>query len=276
MNISSPPPQVHQGYTPQQNAGGVGWHQEFAQQQGAGVTQQNVHTPAQGMGMGMGMNSGYRYSPMASQMNMGGQMGGFTSPMSQSSNQQVQPEAFDEAAFEKAFEEAAQHEAAQVESAQNEDVSGEVLQQEAFQNGLAEQTAALSQFEEIAQPTENLMEAESDNLNLPRIGADTIPYHQKTTPQQVQNAPDDMARTAGQILNSVSNDQSAKFKGSQFLELMRLIQAKEVVVQGDDFVGTGMGSADIEVDAERAVGDVKGARPSDYLDMWPPTAPPPA
>jgi hypothetical protein len=262
MNISSPPPQEHQGYMPPRHDSGVSWHQEFAQQQSQAP--RHIQNPAQGMGLG----SGYGYYPQASGINMTRQQFGGLHSQSQSlASQQAQSDAFDDAAFARAFEEAAQHEAAQLKAVEAAGTTEEALHQEGFQNGLTHSIAEASLREQLSQPTDNLMEAESNNLNLPRIGADTIrPQETEPTPQQQQEAPDALARTAGSLLESVQHDQSDKFKGSQFLELMRMLRDKEVAVRGDDIVGTG--SADLEGDAERAVGEVKGARPSDYLDMW--------
>jgi hypothetical protein len=47
---------------------------------------------------------------------------------------------------------------------------------------------------------------------------------------------DELARTAGQLLDSVQENTSAKFRNSNFLALMRRIRDKEVVVEGNDMV----------------------------------------
>ncbi|KAK2802953.1 hypothetical protein FQN50_007198 [Emmonsiellopsis sp. PD_5] len=63
-----------------------------------------------------------------------------------------------------------------------------------------------------------------------RIGSDTI------QPQaDGVNESDELAKTAGQLLDSVSHDQSEKFKGSNFLALMRQLRDREVTVEGDEF-----------------------------------------
>jgi hypothetical protein len=184
--------------------------------------------------------------------------------------QQTQPEAFDEAAFARAFDQAAQNEVVQHEQLTGTDYEAvrangmfdDLLEQEGLQNGLAQSIAEVTFTEQTLQSDENMMEAESKTLNLPRIGADSIrPQETEPTQQEQQDAPDELARTAGNLLQSVQHDQSAKFQGSQFLELMRLLRDKEVAVKGDDIVGTNT--------AERAVGNAKGARPSDYLDTFP-------
>ena len=47
---------------------------------------------------------------------------------------------------------------------------------------------------------------------------------------------DDLARTAGQLLDSVRLDTSTKFQKSNFLALMRKLRDHEVVVEGDKMV----------------------------------------
>jgi len=247
MNISSPPPRQNYGYAPSKQDSGAQWHQEFSQQHNQ--AQRNVQDPAQGTGIG----TGYAYYPQPSG-SMAFQQYGALNTQSQSqhsTSQQVQPEVFDDAAFAKAFEQAADLE--------------EERETQAFHKSVADWKALLAQ--DAAEFDKNLMEAESKNLNLPRIGADTIrPQETEPTHKEQQEAPDELARTAGSLLRSVENDQSSKFQGSQFLSLMRLLRDKEVTVQGDDIVAAK--AADVEGDAERAVGESKGARPSDYLDMW--------
>jgi hypothetical protein len=275
MNVSSPPLQQGQGYIPSQQSGEVGWHQEFAQQHDR--AKRNIQGPVQGTGMG----SGYGYYPQASGLNIAHQQyGGLQSQsLSQSqlsTPQQAQPEAFDEEAFARAFDKAAQLETANVrvlnKAEQLELANAAAVAKDRLANQAPE--PAIDWLHEFGiQNQKRLAEArlelaESNSRNLPRIGADAIRPQDKgeSTQQEQQEAPDDLARTAGSLLRSVEHDTSDKFQGSQFLTLMRMLRDKEVAVKGDDFVGTG--SADIEGDAERAVGDVQGARPSDFLDMW--------
>ncbi|KAF8542078.1 hypothetical protein BDD12DRAFT_826662 [Trichophaea hybrida] len=49
---------------------------------------------------------------------------------------------------------------------------------------------------------------------------------------------DALARTAGQLLDSVRQDTSEKFQNSNFLALMRKLRDHEVVVEGDKMVET--------------------------------------
>lgn len=62
-----------------------------------------------------------------------------------------------------------------------------------------------------------------------RIGSDTIPQADKG------RGADELARTAGELLDRVQHDQSQKFQQSNFLALMRRIRDREVQVEGDEF-----------------------------------------
>jgi peroxin-5 len=54
--------------------------------------------------------------------------------------------------------------------------------------------------------------------------------------EQLQKENDDLARTAGQLLDSVQENTSTKFQNSTFLALMRKIRDHEVVVEDNDMV----------------------------------------
>ncbi|KAI5281244.1 hypothetical protein KEM54_003306 [Ascosphaera aggregata] len=64
-----------------------------------------------------------------------------------------------------------------------------------------------------------------------RIAADTI----QDTGKNVVDQNDDLARTAGQLLESVQHETNQKFKESNFLALMRQLRDREVVVDGGEF-----------------------------------------
>ncbi|KFY72451.1 hypothetical protein V499_07410 [Pseudogymnoascus sp. VKM F-103] len=197
LAIASPGMQ-QQGLPQAQHAGG--WHQEFAQMNNtqAGMPQQQQHSynaPLE------------RLSSLATTpFGMGGQPM-YQTPMYQPA-QQMHPEqpqqlnseigTFDEAAFAAAFDQAAQSE-------------------------LQSEQASLSHA------------LQEGHLTAAPIGADAIhhpdaPSQQHLTPAQES---DDLARTAGALLTSVQGDQSDKFANSQFLQLMRQLRDKEVVVEGD-------------------------------------------
>ena len=68
------------------------------------------------------------------------------------------------------------------------------------------------------------------------IGSDAINYVEQADRTHDQDAKDadDLARTAGELVNLVQHDQSDKMKNSQFLSLMRRIRDREVEVQNND------------------------------------------
>lgn len=84
-------------------------------------------------------------------------------------------------------------------------------------------------------PVRNFPEQEDPPI---RIGSDSITYNDHKTPrtaeQNSRNA-DELARTAGRLLNSMAGETSSKFEQSQFLSLMRKIRDGQVVVRGDEF-----------------------------------------
>lgn len=88
------------------------------------------------------------------------------------------------------------------------------------------------------------------------IGADAIhhpdaPSQQLLTPAQES---DDLARTAGALLTSVQGDQSDKFANSVFLQLMRQLRDKEVVVEGDAILPAGSAGSNPHGDGPENVG----------------------
>ncbi|TVY12554.1 hypothetical protein LARI1_G009514 [Lachnellula arida] len=224
LNISPPPQQLNQPFTPQRQDA-VGWHQEFARQN-------QIQTPTQ-------QPSPFQYSPMR-QMGMNYNAQSFT-PQSQpqsSISAQKQPEAFDDEAFARAFEEAARN-----EEVLRQDT--EMVQNSEQEQG-QEQNAELGQEILINESATRLLSRDSDVLSQQApIGADQIhdPSSPARSPRQEDTDPDALARTAGQLLNSVQHDSSAKFQNSQFLELMRGLRDREVMVMGDTFVGAEDGDA---------------------------------
>lgn len=71
-----------------------------------------------------------------------------------------------------------------------------------------------------------------------RIGSDRIfddSLKRQEENSEVREA-DELARTAGQLLENVKHDQSTKFQESSFLSLMRQLRDKEVKVDGDNIV----------------------------------------
>lgn len=116
-------------------------------------------------------------------------------------------EAFDESAFEAAFEQA--------------------------KADLASQTADHTQ--ELTNETTNPDATAARQVEAIRIGSDTIPQTENDAAQAHYNDSDELARTAGQLLENVSHDKSQKFRESNFLALMRRIRDREVHIEGDEF-----------------------------------------
>jgi hypothetical protein len=82
----------------------------------------------------------------------------------------------------------------------------------------------------------------------PPIGSDAINYIEKAdrTPDQSGRDADELARTAGQLLDMVKNDSSEKMRNSQFLNLMRQLRDREVEVQGNDLATTTKSTSTLE------------------------------
>ena len=193
-----------------------------------------------GQGMGQQMNgqanSAYRYSPMSG-MGMAPQYsGGYVGQQAEMSiAQQKQPaEVFDEEAFARAFEAAAQAEMVGKEESRQE-VPQQAVDREQSQG------VEMGQGIMINESAERLMAASEGRLSQERLGSDTIEDPKFQTPEEIQELhnPDALARTAGELLESVRHNRSAKFKNSQFFDLMRQFRDKEVQVVGDRIVGVG-------------------------------------
>ncbi len=70
---------------------------------------------------------------------------------------------------------------------------------------------------------------------IPRIGSDRIIQQDSSEMLKGEggNDADELARTAGQLLDNLKHDQSRKFQESSFLSLMRQLRDREVRVEGD-------------------------------------------
>ena len=125
---------------------------------------------------------------------------------------------FDEAAFEKAFE----------------DATAEFQQSE--KEGLRHDATAYQEIYAGQGPEPEIRMEQS------RIGADRISdeAQQKEKHHNNHDEADELARTAGQLLENVRTDQSQKFRESNFLSLMRQLRDREVRVEGDKLVDVSM------------------------------------
>lgn len=147
----------------------------------------------------MGRPGAYQFSPppgiMGMQPQFGGAMmgGGMMGHAEPALQQQLPEETFDDAAFAKAFEDAARLE----------------LETQQEQGAAQEQSQILEQDQEvlIAESAERFMSSTLDDGHIPNqppIGADLIhDPTDKTYERPAQEDPSALARTAGQLLNSM-------------------------------------------------------------------------
>lgn len=118
-------------------------------------------------------------------------------------------EQFDESAFEAAFEQAR----ADME-----------LHETHASLELGQESGEIDEADTAEAPAEDI-----------RIGSDTIPQTDQQGRQAQIHDADQLAQTAGQLIDNLRHDQSDKFQQSAFLALMRRIRDREVQVEGDEF-----------------------------------------
>ena len=151
-------------------------------------------------------------------------IGGMANPQLKQESQQPF-EAFDDAAFARAFEDAAKAEMAQEEQSQSQTEEVSQATQEVQLNESAERFISAPAVPEVQSPIPGQA----------RIGADLI-HNPSDSPEPQPEDPDALARTAGQLLESVRGNTSQKFQNSEFLQLMRQFRDREVHVEGDKIV----------------------------------------
>ncbi|KAL4939772.1 hypothetical protein BDV06DRAFT_224717 [Aspergillus oleicola] len=203
--ISGPSQPIHNRPAPSAAptaASQQGWHTEFMKQQQHSPIRQQNQSFAQKFQPSFNTSYTMHSSPMQA----------FSPAQETSANKPAAVEAFDESAFEAAFEQAR----ADMET-----------QFEASLETNASDMNTKDQAEEVP--------IQPEAQETIRIGSDTIPQANKEDPQTVVNDADELARTAGQLLNSVSHETNQKFRKSNFLALMRRIRDREVQVEGDEF-----------------------------------------
>jgi len=163
---------------------------------------------------------------------------------------------FDAAAFEAAFDQVQEDALAAEIQAEREEIEALVAKKEAeltAQRNVHAQTNHLTNMDLSQSLEEDLNQSEAwpdtmateypaallDELDqdMERSGAAT-PLQDATKENPPQNVftDEELARTAGALLDSVSHDTSQKFQESVFLQLMRRIRDKEVRVEGEHFV----------------------------------------
>lgn len=146
---------------------------------------------------------------------------------------------FDMAAFEKAFD-AAHKEVIEAEERAAQAIRE--LQEET--NHLAAQEASTMEQDILLESkippwpdsiaADHEMSMLEDN-SVERMVERTLDKEEQR-PERKEQDDDDLSRVAGQLLDSVSHDNSQKFQESQFLQLMRKLRDKEVKVDGENFV----------------------------------------
>lgn len=187
-----------------------GWQNEF-------LTRQQQHQPQQTPMQQHRQPYGYGFQPSFAQsypLNSA-PMNAFQGQSQGIAEAQQQPpaETFDESAFAAAFDQA--REDMELESTTVTQEHGQDLHETAQPDVTAEEPVT---HEEI------------------RIGSDMIPQNEEQQDtQQGPNDADELARTAGHLLNSVSHETNQKFQQSNFLALMRRIRDREVHIEGDEF-----------------------------------------
>ncbi|KAK4697462.1 hypothetical protein P7C71_g610, partial [Lecanoromycetidae sp. Uapishka_2] len=205
-----PQSQFHQ-HAPRQHSTPGGWHQDFLQQQ----SRPAPYPPQQQQNR---LASGWAY----------GYTGALVPQEIASSSQQMGPghqaeENFDDAAFEQEFESAT----SELQQSRHRTIEADIadqLCQSATEKGPRNEKAPQAW------------------LDRGRLGSDRILGEAagKQQDRSEQDDADELAKTAGQLLENVSGDQSQKFHDSSFLSLMRQLRDKEVRVEGDQLVDVSM------------------------------------
>lgn len=133
---------------------------------------------------------------------------------------------FDMAAFERAFD------AAHKEAMEVEEEAARAIRE------LQEETTRLSAQEASTMEQEILLERSIlEDIAMDEEAQRSLDQEQQK-PEQKSEDDDDLSRVAGELLDSVSHDNSQKFQDSVFLQLMRKLRDKEVKVdaEGENFV----------------------------------------
>ena len=189
--------------------GPSGWHAEFMQNR-----QSSQSTPSTASLQGH-MNSNYAFNSNGSMTYNGFGVNQIPQPLQVQGDRasMQQTEVMNDAAFEDAFARA------EIDHISQEEVTMD-YQQESHK----------------VQEPEPIPQHDLETSEHIRIGSDLIEDRKAPiNEQQEQAEADELARTAGDLLNALKHDQSDKFQHSQFLSLMRRIRDREVEVKNDDF-----------------------------------------
>lgn len=183
---------------------------------------------------------------------MGGYQNNFAqpafSPGMQSKGKEPVTEQFDEAAFERAFDMAKEDMMADSEP----QMSGLEKDKEGTEAAIAARAEVLNNFQAKHEAEARLAERseEPHQVNQDDVQDFSTEYQERVLPQETiletqqeptQNSREDddaLAATAQELLEKVENNQTDKFRNSQFLGLMRRLRDREVKVEGDKMVET--------------------------------------
>lgn len=223
------PVQQFRAEAPLIRAGNGGWQNEFIQQRSGSQTpvskgKQAVREQTAEFSNNVAFPRAYN-RPMFQSQGYNFQNPSFQSRSDLSQNQEARsanPEL--DAQFEQAFSDAFAH----VEQMDRMESRNILHQDGTYTNDHSQES------HEIQEPAVQIP------TNDVRIGSDAIEYTEREARTEDQNVRDasELARTAGQLLNSVQHDTSDKFQNSQFLNLMRKIRDREIEVQNNDFQST--------------------------------------
>lgn len=177
-------------------------------------------------------------------------MGGFQSnfaqpafsPAMQSKGKEPMTEQFDEAAFERAFDMAKEDmmvdatPASAVENAQAERADESLsFDQSQTAADMSRESHQLHQNEVLHGLNDQHQPLDMQDRFLPE---EVLREGQQESQQSTRESDDALAATAQELLEKVENNQTDKFKNSQFLSLMRKLRDREVKVEGDKMVET--------------------------------------
>ena len=201
---ASPVPQSQfRSEAPIQHTTSARWHKDFMRQQSPSAVNQ-VHQQQRS-------DASHGYLGFTSYNTlMPASMHSTITQQKQPARQQIEGE-LDQEAMERAFE-AVSMEQTQYTEAQSASVD------------MAKELGEMYPYEEI------------------RIGSDRILDESMDTEEENndKNDADELARTAGQLLDNIKHDQSQKFQQSSFLALMRQLRDREVHVEGDKLVNVSL------------------------------------
>ncbi|KAF2145394.1 uncharacterized protein K452DRAFT_283754 [Aplosporella prunicola CBS 121167] len=231
LQVSSPPP-AQQHFQPQAAAHNVSaaWHQDFLQHQSSSPGPQAQQGPAPGM-----------YNPSMSYGGYGAfqQRQPFMMQQDMSAKGKEAEPVFDDAAFAQAFDAAHADIIAEEEAMHKMETDATEVREAETVSRNQEEQSSLNQ-----RPESLLRDLQPPTLDRPMepILDHQMPLEEQEAKQEERQQPshddEELARTAGQLLDSVSHETNKKFQESSFLALMRRLRDYEVRVDGDKMVET--------------------------------------